>query len=166
MKQGDKKAFEELYDNYSGALYGVIFRVVKSEEVAADVLQATFVKIWSKIAQYDRKKSTIFTWMLNIARNTAIDQYRKTKRENESPIQKLDNSVSNVESDSLDIKTNSIGLTEVIAELNPDYQLVVEYLYFKGYTQQELSDELSIPLGTVKTRARNALIELRKIVGT
>ncbi len=155
-----------MYDNYSGALYGVIFRIVQSEEVAADVLQATFVKIWSKIAQYDRKKSTIFTWMLNIARNSAIDQYRKTKRESESPIQHLDNSVSNVESDSLDIQTNSIGLTEVIAKLNPDYQLVLEYLYFKGYTQQELSDELEIPLGTVKTRARSALIELRKIVGT
>ncbi len=155
-----------MYDNYSGALYGVIFRIVQSEEVAADVLQATFVKIWSKIAQYDREKSTIFTWMLNIARNSAIDQYRKTKRESESPIQRFDNSVSNVESDSLDIKTNSIGLTEVIAKLNPDYQLVLEYLYFKGYTQQELSEELNIPLGTVKTRARSALIELRKIVGT
>ncbi|MEZ4686753.1 MAG: sigma-70 family RNA polymerase sigma factor [Bacteroidia bacterium] len=69
-----------LYDQYGAALYGVILKVVKSDSMAEDVLQESFVKIWNKIDQYDEKKGRFFTWILNIARNTAIDHWRSARR--------------------------------------------------------------------------------------
>ena len=77
LKAKDKKAFENLYDKYSGALFNIILRIVNNQVIAEDVLQESFVKIWKNIDKYDEDKSTIFTWMLNISRNTAIDATRK-----------------------------------------------------------------------------------------
>ena len=74
MQAQDQRAFSLLYDNYSAALYGVILKIVRTEEIAADVMQDSFVKIWKNIENYNRIKGTLFTWMLNVARNTAIDQ--------------------------------------------------------------------------------------------
>ena len=72
----DEKGFNYLYDNYSPALYGVIFRIVKYEEEANEVLQDTFVKIWNSITSFDQNKGTLYTGMLNIARNSAIDRLK------------------------------------------------------------------------------------------
>ena len=80
LKNKDGNAFSYLYDNYSAALYGVILRILKQDEGAAeDILQDAFMKIWSKMAMYDASKGTLFTWMLNIARNSAIDALRTVK---------------------------------------------------------------------------------------
>ena len=76
LQAKDKSALEHLYDNYSGALYGVIFRVIKNEDIAEEVLQDVFLKIWDRFDQYDSAKGKLFTWMLNIARNQAIDKTR------------------------------------------------------------------------------------------
>lgn len=164
IKKGDESAFEKLYDNYSGALLGVISRIVKSDEQANGVLQETFLKIWKNIAKYDPKKATPFTWMLNIARNSAIDSYRKTKKTQERVIQNSEYDVSDIKGPMIEQRIDHIGLAEIMGKLNPDQQTVVNYVYFKGYTQQEVSDELGIPLGTVKTRVRSALIDLRKLM--
>ncbi len=162
VKKGDKKAFEILYEKYSAALYGSVLRIVISEEVANEVLQEIFVKIWKNIQSYDKKKATIFTWMLNIARNSAIDRYRKIKKEHNVPLQVAETvDTGNVRGE---LNVDYIGVSELISQLTPDQKLVLDYLYFKGYTQQELSDELEIPLGTVKTRARSAINELRKLM--
>ena len=80
LKQNNKAAFSYLYDHYSGALFGIILKIVnQDEETSEDVLQDVFIKIWKKIATYDSTKGTLFTWMLNIARNTAIDKVRTFK---------------------------------------------------------------------------------------
>ncbi len=161
--EGSKSAFSELYDMFADTLYGVVTQIVHSEEVAADVLQDAFVKIWKNIAKYDADKGTVFTWMLNIARNTGIDYLRKNKKMPLSQIQTEHLYVSKgVGGSSEENKTNHIGLTELLKELPEDHQLVIRYLYFKGYTQQEVSEELNLPLGTVKTRARTAIHSLRK----
>ena len=76
LKLNKRHAFEYLYDNYSPALYGIIFKILKDEEKSADTLQDTFLKIWKNVASYDSEKGTLFTWMLNVARNTAIDKFR------------------------------------------------------------------------------------------
>lgn len=73
VQQGDQQALAALYDAYSGALYGIILKVVEKEELAQEVLQDTFVKIWRSAGGYDASKGRPFTWMLNIARNAAID---------------------------------------------------------------------------------------------
>jgi RNA polymerase sigma-70 factor (ECF subfamily) len=76
LQQRNEKAFGYLYDNYSGALYGIVHSIVTDKEVANDVLQIVFVNIWRKIELYDAAKGRLFTWMLNIARNAAIDEVR------------------------------------------------------------------------------------------
>ena len=70
LKQKSKVAFNYLYDNYSRALYGIILKIVETEEVAEDILQDVFVKIWNRIDSYDASKGKLFTWLLNVARNT------------------------------------------------------------------------------------------------
>ena len=76
LQQRNEKAFGYLYDNYSGALYGIVKSIVTDTEIANDVLQNVFVNIWRKIELYDAQKGRLFTWMLNIARNAAIDEVR------------------------------------------------------------------------------------------
>lgn len=162
VKQQNKAAFAKLYDSYSAALFGVINAIVKSEEASEDVLQDTFVKIWVNIQKYDEKKGTIFTWMLNIARNTAIDYYRKNKKLVNVEIQNLTSSVSDVSTVVSTQKTDDIGIADKLKNLKAEYQFILKYLYFEGYTHQEISDEFNIPLGTVKTRARTALKKIKK----
>jgi RNA polymerase sigma-70 factor (ECF subfamily) len=163
VRGGDSLAFEKLYDTYSEAIYGILFQVVKSDEVASDLLQDTFVKFWTHCNTYDETKGTIFTWLLNVARNKGIDHQRKITRRKTSNIQEGQLDVSNFENDDSGvININHIGMDKMIKDLDEDHQFVLRYLYFEGYTQSELADEFNIPLGTVKSRARKALKTLRK----
>jgi len=163
LKSRDKKGIEKLYDNYSDSIFGVIFKIVQKEDVAEDLLQETFVKVWKKIESYDSSKGRLFTWMLNIARNGAID-YTRSKHYNKAlKVQSIDNAVYNESDARSEIKTDSIGVKELVNSLDPKFKLLIDKFYFEGYTQQEVSDELNIPLGTVKTRIRQAIIELRKV---
>lgn len=161
LQSGDKAAFALLYDQYAGALYGVVTKIVKSDEAAQDVLQDSFVKIWKHAAMYQPDKGSFFTWMLNIARNTAIDQLRKEKRAHSSEIQTLDSSV-NIPAMDHTPNVQTIGVKDLVHQLPAEQRLMVEYIYYGGYTQQEVADELGIPLGTVKTRVRTAVNALRK----
>ena len=155
-----------LYDHYSGALYGVIFRVIKKEEIAEEVLQDVFLKAWDKFDQYDSSKGKLFTWLLNVARNQAIDKTRSkeiSKGQKTSGIDNLVNRIDNQEY--IETRIEGIGVKEVLNSLPAEQKFVVEYLYLKGYSQSELAEEHNIPLGTVKTRLRLAMQTLRKILG-
>lgn len=159
LKNREESAMSELYDRYASTFYGLSAKIVGSDEIAQDVVQDSFVKIWRKVDSYDENKGSFFTWMLNITRNTSIDFIRKTKKENPSSIQDLENNV-HISNDGISVDT--IGIASLVDNLNEDQRILVEYIYFKGYTQQEVSDELGIPLGTVKTRIRSAVGELKK----
>jgi len=163
MKKGTPEAFSELYDRYTDALFGVLYKILNDNEAAEDALQECFMKIWKSRDSYQDSKGTLFTWMLNIARNTAIDKLRKVKSKSNYKIRSLDDSVGIEKFHSTEQKTNGIGLKENVGKLPEELQLIVDYVYFQGYTHQEVSDELDMPLGTVKTRVRNALRELRKV---
>lgn len=160
VKAGDQSAFGEVYDRYCGAINGVINRFITDEAIAQDVLQDTFIKVWKNILLYDDTKGSFFTWMLNIARNTSIDALRKLKKEAKSEIQTLETVVNS--SVTVQQNVSAIGLRQLVDRLPAEQQTMIEYLYFKGYTQQEVADELDLPLGTVKTRSRMAMMELRK----
>jgi RNA polymerase sigma-70 factor (ECF subfamily) len=165
LQQRDQRGFALLYDNYSAALYGIILKIVRSEEVAADVLQDAFVKIWRNIDGYHAGKGTLFTWILNVARNTAIDKIRSQDFQQNRQNQSLDYSVGIVEQENpVDLQVDAIGLRRVVAGLRPEHRTLIELIYFQGYTQVEVSEELDIPLGTVKTRVKAALTQLRQLV--
>jgi RNA polymerase sigma factor (sigma-70 family) len=161
LQTGDEQAFSYLYDNYSGSLYSIILQIVKIPETANDVLQEVFINIWRKIATYDPVKGRLFTWMLNISRNASIDMLRSKSYQNNLKNQEITDTVYGTEPvnpNSMD----SIGLDRFLTKLRPEQRVLIELAYFKGYTQEEIAEIEDIPLGTVKTRIRNALIQLRE----
>ena len=161
----DDRSFTLLYDNYSKSLYGIIFNLIKDKEEAEDVLQEVFVKIWKNIDTYNTSKGRLYTWMLNIARNTSIDKLRSKNFNNNQKNLSTDNFVHILDDNSKTInKIDAIGIKEFIKKLKPKCIQLIDLLFFKGYTQQEASDELEIPLGTVKTQNRNCMNELRLII--
>jgi RNA polymerase sigma-70 factor (ECF subfamily) len=165
LKAKDKQAFSYLYDNYSDALYGVINRIVLGDEIAGDVLQEVFVKIWKNIDNYSREKGSIFTWMMNISRNAAIDQIRSRQYQNEAQNQSIEDYVYDIDkTEQTTSQVDHIGLKEVLAKLKPEHKILIDKVYFEGYTQEEISQELDMPLGTVKTRIRAAMQHLRQIL--
>lgn len=160
----DKKGADALYDMYSSALYGVIFRIVQHEEIAEDLLQETFVKIWNSCTSYDATKGRLFTWMVNIARNLTIDKTRSKDFRNHSKNEDLDDVTLSVDKGfTTSINPETLGLKELVNQLKPDQKVVLDLVYFRGFTHIEAAEELDIPLGTVKTRLRNAIITLRKV---
>lgn len=164
LQRNDRAAYEHLYDNYSAALYGIINRIISDEEVAGDVLQEAFVKIWNNIKGYDASKGKLFTWMLNICRNLAIDKTRSKDYHNSQKNQSTEKSVSQLEQIHTEaIKPDQIGLREVVGRLDPQERLLIDLMYFQGYTQAEIAEECNMPLGTVKTRLRSATMNLRKL---
>lgn len=162
LQDRNQQVMSVLYDRYSAALFGVIKKVVLDEAAAEDLLQETFLKIWRSGTQYSADKGRLFTWMLNVARNTAID-YIRSKRFKES-IQTDELDVHTVVNERVTTPVDHIGLKEVIATLKPEHQQVLDLLYFGGLTQDQAAEELGIPLGTVKTRARTAVQVLRKLL--
>ena len=163
LKNKDDVAFHLLYYNYSSSLFGIISRIIPAEEIAEDILQDVFIKIWKAIDQYDKSKGRLFTWMLNIARNSAIDYSRSKQFKLENKIQDLDNSVYELNRQrSSTFNTDLIGVKEEVTKLKDEYRILIDLIYFKGFTQEETAKELNIPLGTVKTRVRAAIMELRK----
>jgi RNA polymerase sigma-70 factor, ECF subfamily len=163
LQSKDERGFSILYDNYSSALYGVILKIVRSEEIAADVMQDAFVKIWKNIEGYNRSKGTLFTWILNVARNTAIDKIRSQEFQNSQKNQDLETSINFIDNQgSSQFDVDAIGIRKVVENLRPEHQQMIDLLYFKGYTQAEVSEEFGIPLGTVKTRVKAAVVQLRQ----
>ncbi len=164
LKAGDKAAIDQLYKMYAGSLFGIITRIVKFDEIAEDVLQDTFLKIWKSIGQYDCTKGRLFTWMANLAKNTAIDQIRskhyvngiKTDDLEEMPVDILD--LKN----HTQLNSDTIGIKQLMQHLKADQKRIIDLFYFQGYTHVEVAEKLNIPLGTVKTKIRHAIIALRQ----
>lgn len=163
LKQRQETAFSYLYDNYSGALHAIILNIVSDYDLASDVLQEVFVKIWRQIETYDDSKGKLFTWMLNVARNASIDTVRSKSFNNSQQNRELTENVHET-AGSTQVQTDQIGLRKLVHTLKEDYKVLVELSYFQGYTQDEISKILEIPLGTVKTRLRSALTQLRQII--
>ncbi len=165
LQRRDQTAFAYLYDNYSAALNGVIARMVDDSQLAEDILQETFVKIWNNFGQYDAAKGRLFTWMINITRNLTIDTLRSKGYKKQQKISQDENFVSSTQDKNFSAsKFDTIGIRKQVQNLKPDQKIIIDLAYFGGYTQEEISKEMRIPLGTVKTRMRTAIMELRKLL--
>lgn len=161
LQHQDQRAIATLYRQYGAALFGVVLRIVQSRELAEQVLQDTFVKAWRNGGSYNPEKGRVFTWLLNIARNSAIDatrsaQYNQAKKSD--PIDSIVHIPGNEQ-----INPEHLGLRELVGRLDEKYARLIEMVYFQGYTQEEVAEATGIPLGTVKTRLRFAINELRLI---
>lgn len=164
VASGSQEGFRILYDNYAAALFGVVERMVADEAIAEDVLQDAFVKIWKNFAAYSPEKGRLFTWMLNICRNQAIDYLRTSQHKVSRKIQSLESFVGLEKGSSRMEQLDFIGMEAALKRLKPEQLVLIQLAYFQGYTQEEIAEETGLPLGTVKTRIRAALMVLRKEV--
>ena len=162
---GDERAFSSLYSMYNENIHGVVYNIVRNDAIAQDVTQEVFVKVWNNSASYNPGKGRFFTWILNIARNAAIDKIRSKDFRTHSKNLDATIFVDILEAQSsAQGKINAIGLDKFVKKLTDRCINLIEILYFKGFTQKEASETLEIPIGTVKTRIRNCIKELRRMV--
>lgn len=162
LRSGCEHKFMLLYSMYAPALKGIIARIVKSDEVAEDILQETFLKIWNSIGQYQPAKGRLFTWMATLARNTSIDQLRSKAQVNSDKSHSMDDVSIEVDMENqVQFNTETIGVKQLTTKLKHTEKEILDLIYFQGYTHTEAAEQLEIPVGTVKTRLRKAIGNLR-----
>lgn len=162
MQSGDKAFLDLLYKEYGGILFKISIGIVKTREQAEDVLQETLVKIWKNASSFDGSKAKLITWIVQIAKNTALD-FVKSKASRNATITDTMADKPVVEAYGVSHQNEDhIGLKEVIhKKLDKKDQDIVQMLYFEGYTQKEVAEKLAMPLGSVKTRVRLTVNQLR-----
>ncbi len=165
FRRRETGAFTEIYDKYSSALYGITVKIVRSDTVAQDVLQEAFVKIWQCADQYDPEKGTLFTWLLNITRRTAIDKIRSAGYRRITTVDSIsETKPGDWFEQNQGLNPDHIGVKALVdRRLEEKYRQVIDLLYFQGMTQKEVQEYLGIPLGTVKSRTRIAMRKLRDL---
>jgi len=160
----DEQAIHLIFENYSVAMMNAIRAIVKDEAIAEDVLQLVLVKIWEKGDTFDPGKARLFTWLIRVSKNAAIDATRGKDFLKTRKSEPIENFVFNGEAiHQKRLQERNNGVWESVAQLPDAQRCLIDMAYFQGYTQQEISKELNIPLGTVKTRMRKALETLRRI---
>ena len=164
LQNRDEEGMRLLFTHYGGALMALIQPVVGRGDIAEEVLQDVLMRIWTNIGSYDGKKSRLFTWMARIARNAAIDKTRSRDFKTSHKTDSLSPSVGNSSALSHTPSTDGIGVSKLLSALDQNHRHLIELLYLRDYTQSEAAKELDIPLGTVKTRARRAIQQLRSLL--
>jgi RNA polymerase sigma-70 factor (ECF subfamily) len=158
LQSQDENAFSAVYDNYSGALYGVILRMCKDEELSQNLLQDTFMTIWDKAHTYDSEKGRFYTWAYRIAKNKALNYLRKP----ESLIQNEDLGVYENVAEEIKEPIDILKLTGSIKNLEAHHQEAIKLVYYNGLTHREAHEEMNVPLGTFKSYIKQALKILHK----
>ncbi|MEO0338678.1 MAG: sigma-70 family RNA polymerase sigma factor [Bacteroidota bacterium] len=164
LRNRDKQGVRLLYQNYSGSLFGIISRIIQQQEIAEEVLQDVFLKIWDNIEKYDPNKGRLYTWLVQLTRNLALDRVRSASFRKNARVDGLEAATTTLTQLGELTYTEDSGLRAVIASLDEKYRTLIDYAYYQGYSQSEISEELSIPLGTVKTRMRTAISQLRLLL--
>ncbi len=169
LKRRDPQAMSALYDRYGRLTYSIIFRVVRNEAVAEDLLQETFLRIWNRAQAFDGARGALGTWVFTVARNRAIDYLRSIEgrsAQNTFAVEAIENPALFVDSEN---SAESLHRARVVAsamsKLTPNQRMVIELAYYEGLSQTEMSERLKQPLGTVKTWVRTALKALRDEIG-
>ena len=159
----DEQALRILHDRYARNLLTVIMRLVRDEALAQDILQEGLLKVWLSIDHYDAERGRLFTWMVRVCCNQAIDALRSPRHRFHSGNKSLEVGGAQRAVAAITFNPDHIGLHELTLQLKPRQREVIDLLYFGGCTQAETAQRLGIPLATVKTRARAALQALSRL---
>ncbi|MEX0289803.1 MAG: RNA polymerase sigma factor [Flavobacteriaceae bacterium] len=163
FQKKDIIAFENLYEMYWDNICGVVYTIVSNKSLAEEITQDVFAKVWNNSDNYNPSKGRFFTWILNIARNAAIDEVRSKSYKNQKRNLSANYFVGILEAqDDGPSDVDITGLKKLLNKLTTKCIQIINLLYFNGYTQKEAAEELDIPLGTVKTRNRNCIAQLRE----
>ena len=165
----DTGALAELYDRHSRLLFGLILRIVRDRAEAEEILQETFVRVWTRAETYDAQIGGPLPWIVRVARNCAIDRLRA--RRVRAPVDALDVAAGEAAVPATGIQTPEAAvldaerrrtLTDALAGLPAEQRQLIEAAFFEGYTHSELARHFGLPLGTVKTRIRTGMIAMRQ----
>lgn len=159
VRAGDQQALAELYDRYSGVVYAVALRVLQDAAAAEDVLQDIFLQLWRNPDAFDASRGSLAAWLAVITRHRSIDRLRQRRPETD-----IDNCVITSDADLRDQTERSLVIEKVrsaLGEMNPDQRKALEMAFFQGLTHVEIAEKTGEPLGTIKTRIRSALRQLR-----
>lgn len=164
LNDRDRKAITLIFDNYGSLLLNIIKRVINDPLMAEEVLQKVLLKIWRNADAYDHAKGSLFTWLVSISRNAAIDQTRtkdfRLTKESERSLELVSIYNKSDENDELE----KMYVKQLLNQLPNVQKKLIDLSYFGGYTHQEIAQKLNMPLGTVKTRIRLAIKHLRSVV--
>jgi RNA polymerase sigma-70 factor (ECF subfamily) len=166
VRLGDESALEALYARYGGLLYTLALRIVGDRELAREVVQDTFLRSWSGHETYDAQRGRVPWWLMAIARNRAIDLLRSRShqqrlRERAGPVPEIPPVHSD---DPADAVTARRAVLHALRELSDGQRMAIELAYYGGLTQTEIAHELGEPLGTIKSRTREAIEKLRPLL--
>ncbi|HUP27348.1 MAG TPA: sigma-70 family RNA polymerase sigma factor [Chloroflexia bacterium] len=168
---GDASALEELYDRYVRQCFGLAVRIVGEAALAEEVVQEIFLKVWSKPGSYSLEKGKFVSWLLSLVHHRCIDELRRRSR-TQVPLDDpeagsvLDREPSK-EADPGDqvwVQEQQHAVREALRSIAPNQRQLIELAYFGGLSQSEIATRLGQPLGTVKTRTRQALKHLRSLL--
>ena len=171
LQSGDTKALRLIYRKYKNLLFGLIFTILKNREEAEDCLQKVFTQLWEKADQFDVSKGNLYSFLVTMARNKAIDRTRSRTFKNSQKEDHIINdftltfeSNKNNPHEDLELSERALLVREALKRLSDQKRKVLYVAYFDGLSQSEISEKLNIPLGTVKSRIRDGMIELREIL--
>jgi len=163
VSRKDVAAFDALYDTTSSKLYGIIFRILRRRDIADEVLQEVYVKIWERAADFDPGRASPITWMATIARNRALDEVR---RRVPASIEDAPEALNVPSSDTqplhaLELSQDVARLNACLDKLDPQRKQLVVDAYLHGATREELSQRLGAPVATIKTWLHRSLAQLK-----
>src|SRR5215470_18452242 len=168
MRQGDEAALEALYARYGGLVFTLALRIVGDSELAREVLQDTFLRCWDGRETFDPARGRVPWWLMGITRNLAIDllrsrphQARLRAREQTPPDA---HRVATVDPGAADALALRRAVTQALSGLSDSQREAVELAYYGGLTQVEIARHLGQPLGTIKSRTRDAMERLRTLL--
>lgn len=167
VAKGDEAAFERLYAATRAKLFGVVLRILRRQDLAEEVVQEAYVKIWNSAAQYNSGLASPITWMVSIARNRAIDVVRKRSEaslEDEPAAMEVASDIP----DPLarrEMTEELKRILECVGQLEPERQKMVLLAYYNGWSREQLSQKFDTPLNTVKTWLRRSMIDIRECLG-
>ena len=167
VAKGDEVAFERLYVATRAKLYGVVLRILRRQDLAEEVIQECYIKIWSAAGQFNPSIASPITWMVSIARNRAIDL---TRKRSEASIEDEPDAMD-VASDTPDplarreMNEELKRLLGCVGKLEPERQRLVLLAYYNGWSREQLADKFDTPVNTVKTWLRRSMLEIRECLG-
>lgn len=160
----DRAAFLALYDRYAGRVYGLCLRVLREPGAAEEVSQETFLKLWARAGQFDPRRGALLSWLLTIARRTALDRLRREARrpalQDQADADDIFRHIPDPATQSEEARWGTLRMA--LQQLPAAQRAAIELAYYQGLSHREIAEHLEVPLGTVKTRLRLGMQRLRR----
>lgn len=173
ISMGDSQALEVLYDRYGAVIYRMAFRIVKNSELAEDVVQEVFWRVWRRSSSFEKDRGRVAQWLFGVAHNLCIDELRRMRSRPVSVYEDVEHPlIQQLADDKIDIAETAWNserrrvITDALSELPDSQRQAVEMAYFGGMSHQEIATKLDRPLGTIKTRVRLGLHKLKSLLST